>query len=116
VRSMVSSGMVTLLSAAPSRSTRPYDRSACAHITHSGLVGQRPIPPPDGTGLIRTVEVGFGRVREEITQVGPRPRLEYRLLGGAPVRDHSARIDLGAVTRRALNRMLDAVAERACRP
>jgi len=94
---------------------------------------------PDGTGLIRTVKVGVGTVREEVTRVGPGTRLEYRVISGAPVRDYSAQIAVDGVpvggatvswdvsfrpvlpgtgwlvcllTKRTLNKVLDLVVER----
>ncbi len=48
----------------------------------------------DGTGLIRVVALGRGRVREEITSVGPGYALGYRLLSGAPVRDYTGAVTL----------------------
>jgi len=48
----------------------------------------------DGTGLIRTVTLGRGRFREEITSVGPGFALSYRLLWGAPVRDYTGSVAL----------------------
>jgi Polyketide cyclase / dehydrase and lipid transport len=48
----------------------------------------------DGTGLIRIVMLGRGRLREEITSVGPGYTLSYRLLSGAPVRDYTGSVAL----------------------
>jgi hypothetical protein len=89
-----------------------------------------------GTGLIRAVRVGPVTVHEEITGVGPGKVLKYRLVKGAPVRDYTGTVTLegspaggtqvswvvqfrpsvpgtgwlvSLLTRRTLNRVLDAV-------
>ena len=49
---------------------------------------------PDGTGEIRTFITGRYTVREEIVEVRPLRRLSYALLGGLPLRDYRADIDL----------------------
>jgi hypothetical protein len=48
----------------------------------------------DGTGLVRVVKVGRTTAREEITAVGPGRAIRYRLLKGAPVRDHTSGVAL----------------------
>jgi carbon monoxide dehydrogenase subunit G len=52
----------------------------------------------DATGLgeIRHFKTGPVTVREEIVEREPERRLSYRLLGGLPVRDYVAVIDLSA--------------------
>jgi carbon monoxide dehydrogenase subunit G len=52
----------------------------------------------DATGLgeIRHFKTGPITVREEIVEREPERRLSYRLLGGLPVRDYVAVIDLSA--------------------
>ena len=92
---------------------------------------------PDGSGLTRAVKVGPARVREEIIQVGPGHVLRYRMTKGAPVKDYLGSVALDAspsggtritwdadfrpvvpgtgwliswMTKRTLNRVLDAVA------
>ena len=92
---------------------------------------------PDGSGLTRAVKVGPAVVHEEIIQVGPGHVLRYRMTKGAPVKDYLGSVALGEspsggtrvtwdaefrpvvpgtgwlisrVTKRTLNRVLDAVA------
>jgi hypothetical protein len=95
---------------------------------------------PDGAGLARVVKVGPARVHEEIIRVDPGGAVHYRVTKGAPARDYvgsvsvdktmdgSARVTwdvqfrplvpgtgwlITRVTRRTLNRVLDAVAASA---
>ena len=92
----------------------------------------------DGTGLRRVVKVGLATAHEEITDVGPGHVIRYRLIKGAPVRDYRSSVALeespgggtlvtwrarfrplvpgtgwavSLVSKRTLNRVLDAVAE-----
>jgi uncharacterized protein YndB with AHSA1/START domain len=92
---------------------------------------------PDGTGLARAVRVGPATVHEEITGIGPGHVVRYRMTRGAPVRDYEGTVSLEAsagggtrvtwdvsfrpmvpgtgwlislVSKRTLNRVLDAVA------
>ena len=92
----------------------------------------------DGTRLVRVVKVGMATAHEEITAVGPGHVIRYRLLKGAPVRDYTSGVTLeespgggtlvswearfrplvpgtgwavSLLSRRTLNRVLDAVAE-----
>jgi hypothetical protein len=92
----------------------------------------------DGTGLVRVVKVGLATAHEEITDVGPGHVIRYRLIRGAPVRDYTSGVALeespgggtlvswdarfrplvpgtgwaiSFVSKRTLNRVLDAVAE-----
>ncbi len=53
-------------------------------------------PEPDGVGAIRTVRGGGLVLDEEIVVFEPASRLVYRLLGGAPVRDHEGEVTLEA--------------------
>jgi uncharacterized protein YndB with AHSA1/START domain len=92
----------------------------------------------DGTGLARVVKVGLTTVHEEITDVGPGHVIRYRMIKGAPVRDYTSGVTLeespgggtlvswdarfrplvpgtgwavSLVSKRTLNRVLDALAE-----
>jgi hypothetical protein len=92
---------------------------------------------PDGTGLTRAVKIGPATVHEEITRVGPGRVVRYRMTKGAPVRDYEGSVALeesadggtkvswdvqfrpvvpgsgwliSLVSKRTLNRVLDAVA------
>lgn len=51
-------------------------------------------PPPNGLGAIRAVHLVGPPVREEIIAFEPQRRLAYRMLSGAPVRDHVGTIEL----------------------
>jgi hypothetical protein len=95
---------------------------------------------PDGVGLARAVKVGPTRVHEEIVGVDPGRAVHYRMTRGAPARDYVGSVSLDKtpdgstrvtwdvqfrplvpgtgwlitlVTRRTLNRVLDAVAASA---
>ncbi len=92
-----------------------------------------------GTGAIRTITIGKVRVREKLESVDPAGKsFTYRILSGAPMKDHHARAEFASngsstevrwnveftpkipgtgwivanVTRKAINQYLDAV-ERA---
>jgi uncharacterized protein YndB with AHSA1/START domain len=95
---------------------------------------------PDGSGLVRAVRVGAVRAHEEIVQVGPGHLVRYRTTKGAPVKDYLGSVVLddspgggtrvtwdvefrpivpgtgwliSLLTKRTLNRVLDAVAASA---
>jgi uncharacterized protein YndB with AHSA1/START domain len=51
-------------------------------------------PPPNGVGAIRVVHLIGPPIREEITAFEPPRRFAYRMLSGAPVRDHVGTIEL----------------------
>jgi uncharacterized protein YndB with AHSA1/START domain len=53
-------------------------------------------PDPDGIGAIRTVKSGGLAFDEEIVDSKPAERLEYRVLGGAPLREHRGVVRLSA--------------------
>jgi len=67
------------------------------------VVRRRPgAPDPDGLGAVRTVKAGGFVFDEEIVGWKPGERLEYRLTGGAPLREHRGVVRLiadGAGTR-----------------
>jgi hypothetical protein len=92
---------------------------------------------PDGSGLTRAVKVGPALVHEEITSIGPGHVVHYRMTKGVPVRDYEGSVALeesaaggtrvswevqfrpvvpgtgwliSLLTKRTLNRVLDAVA------
>jgi hypothetical protein len=48
----------------------------------------------EGVGAIRRFSVGLSGSREEITDVVPDRRLEYRQLTGVPITDHLASVEL----------------------
>ncbi len=59
-------------------------------------------PPPNGVGAIRVLHLVGPPVREEIITFDPPRRFAYRMLSGAPVKDHVGTIELtpaGAGTR-----------------
>ena len=51
-------------------------------------------PPPSGVGAIRVLHLVGPPVREEIIAFDPPRRFSYRMLSGAPVRDHVGTIEL----------------------
>ena len=54
-------------------------------------------PAPNGLGAIRVLHLIGPPVREEVVAYEPPRRFSYRMLSGAPVRDHVAVIELTAV-------------------
>lgn len=51
-------------------------------------------PPPNGVGAIRVLHLVGPPVREEIIAFDPPRRFSYRMLSGAPVKDHVGTIEL----------------------
>ena len=49
-------------------------------------------PPPNGVGAIRVLKTLGPPIREEITEYVPGERFSYRLLSGAPLRDHAVTV------------------------
>jgi uncharacterized protein YndB with AHSA1/START domain len=45
-------------------------------------------PPPNGLGAIRVIRARGMAIEEEITAFEPPNRMTYRLVAGAPIRDH----------------------------
>jgi uncharacterized protein YndB with AHSA1/START domain len=45
-------------------------------------------PPPNGLGAIRVIRASGMAIEEEVTAFEPPTRMAYRLVAGAPVRDH----------------------------
>ncbi len=57
-------------------------------------------PAPNGVGAIRVLKTLGPPLREEIVEFVPGERLVYRLLSGAPLRDHTGTITLTEHTER----------------
>jgi uncharacterized protein YndB with AHSA1/START domain len=51
-------------------------------------------PPPNGVGAIRVLHAVGPPLREEVVTYEPPTRFAYRLLSGAPVRDHVGTVTL----------------------
>lgn len=59
------------------------------------VVRRRPgHPEPDGLGAVRVVRADGLAIEERITAFKPEERLEYVVVGGAPVRDHHGEVVL----------------------
>jgi uncharacterized protein YndB with AHSA1/START domain len=59
------------------------------------VIRRRPgAPDPDGVGAIRTVRASGLVIDERITAFKPGERLEYTLVEGAPIRDHTGEMIL----------------------
>jgi uncharacterized protein YndB with AHSA1/START domain len=59
-------------------------------------------PPPNGTGAIRVLRLAGPPLREEVTAFDRPRHFAYRLLSGAPVKNHTADVtfsDVGGKTR-----------------
>ena len=53
-------------------------------------------PPPNGVGAIRVLTSLGPPLREEVIAFQPPSRFAYKLLSGAPVRDHVGTVELSA--------------------
>ena len=53
-------------------------------------------PPPNGVGAIRVLTSAGPPLREEVVSYEPPTRFAYKLLSGAPVRDHVGTVELSA--------------------
>lgn len=53
-------------------------------------------PPPNGLGAIRVIRARGMAVEEEVTGFEPPVRMTYRLVAGAPVRDHEGVVTFAA--------------------
>jgi uncharacterized protein YndB with AHSA1/START domain len=51
-------------------------------------------PPPNGAGASRVIRARGLAVEEEITRFEPAKRMDYRLIGGLPIRNHHGSIGL----------------------
>ena len=56
------------------------------------VLRQKGDPPPNGLGAIRVIRARGMAFEEEITAFEPPRRMGYRLVAGAPVRDHSGEV------------------------
>lgn len=54
-------------------------------------------PAPNGVGAVRALRLAGPPMREEVTVFDRPRRFGYRLLSGAPVRDHTAEVTLSDV-------------------
>jgi uncharacterized protein YndB with AHSA1/START domain len=52
------------------------------------VLRQQGDPPPNGLGAIRVIRARGMAIEEEVTGFDPPGRMTYRLVAGAPVRDH----------------------------
>jgi uncharacterized protein YndB with AHSA1/START domain len=53
-------------------------------------------PPPNGVGAIRVLTSAGPPLREEVIAFQPPARFSYKLLSGAPLRDHVGTVELSA--------------------
>ena len=51
-------------------------------------------PAPNGLGAIRRVSARGATIREEVVRFEPPTAMDYRVIGGAPIRDHLGEIRL----------------------
>ena len=56
-------------------------------------------PAPNGVGAIRVMRTAGPPLREEVIEFEPPHRFAYRLLSGAPLRDHVGTVELAPATR-----------------
>jgi len=56
------------------------------------VLRQRGDPPPNGLGAIRVVRAGGMAIEEEVTAFERPARMGYRLIAGAPIRDHGGEV------------------------
>ena len=60
------------------------------------VLRQQGHPAPNGLGAIRVIRASGLAIEEEITAFDPPKRMAYRLVAGAPVRDHSGEVRFDA--------------------
>lgn len=53
-------------------------------------------PPPNGVGAVRVLKLAGPPIREEVTEFNAPSRFAYKMLSGAPVRNHTGTVDLTA--------------------
>ncbi len=72
------------------------DHRAYAQLTplRSSTLEREGEPAPNGVGAIRVLKLAGPPLREEVTEYEPPRRFAYKLLTGAPVRDHRGMVDL----------------------
>ncbi len=56
------------------------------------VLRQKGDPPPNGLGAIRVIRARGMAFEEEITAFEPPRRMGYRLVAGAPIRDHAGEV------------------------
>lgn len=56
------------------------------------VLRQQGHPAPNGLGAIRVIRQSGMAIEEEITGFDPPKRMAYRLVAGAPIRDHSGEV------------------------
>jgi uncharacterized protein YndB with AHSA1/START domain len=56
------------------------------------VLRQQGHPAPNGLGAIRVIRQAGMAIEEEVTAFDPPKRMAYRLVAGAPVRDHSGEV------------------------
>lgn len=71
------------------------------HLGYAGITPVRRVdleregePAPNGVGAIRALHLVGPPLREEVLTFEPPRRFSYRLLSGAPVRDHVGTVEL----------------------
>lgn len=72
------------------------DHSRYAEITPArrSTLERQGDPPPNGVGAIRVISAVGPPLREEVVAYEPPSRFSYKVLSGAPVRDHLGTIEL----------------------
>ena len=60
----------------------------------SATLEREGVPAPNGVGAIRALRLAGPPLREEVTLYEEPTRFGYRLLSGAPVREHFANVEL----------------------
>ncbi|HTO55832.1 MAG TPA: SRPBCC family protein [Myxococcota bacterium] len=56
------------------------------------VLRQKGDPPPNGLGAIRVIRARGMAIEEEVTAFDPPSRMAYRLVAGAPLRDHEGQV------------------------
>jgi uncharacterized protein YndB with AHSA1/START domain len=56
------------------------------------VLRQKGDPPPNGLGAIRVIRASGMAIEEEVTAFEPPRRMAYRLVAGAPIRDHAGEV------------------------
>ncbi len=82
----------------------PPDRVWAVYTDHEGwqrwagidevVLRQQGYPPPNGLGAIRVIRHRGTAVEEEITAFESPKRMTYRLIAGAPIREHQGEVRL----------------------
>jgi len=74
------------------------DHRSYAHLTplRSSTLEREGDPAPNGIGAIRVLKLAGPPIREEVTGFERPSRFSYKMLSGAPVRSHTADVELAA--------------------